>query len=115
MINFKSGDIVEVPFPFIDLPVRKRRPALVLSSEILHREQGLVILAMVTSAERSSWKSDVTLNDWREEGLKAPSVVRWKIVTLEAALILENRGALSTKDRIRVSASFRRSAASFLF
>ena len=86
-----------------------------ISSDILHGEQGLVILAMITSAERSSWKSDVTLNDWREEGLKAPSVIRWKIFTLEAALILENRGALTAKDQERVSASFRRSAASFLF
>jgi mRNA interferase MazF len=104
MMSYSPGDVVEVPFPFVDLPVRKRRPALVLSSKTLADKQGIVVLAMITSAKRAKWESDVALDDWQEAGLGAPSVVRWKIFTLDAALILARRGALSRGDRVRVAA-----------
>jgi mRNA interferase MazF len=62
-------------------------------------------MAMITSAERSSWPNDVLLADWRGAGLRKPSILRWKIFTLDDALILGARGALSPADwsRVRVS------------
>ena len=114
MTSYKPGDVVEVPFPFIDLPVRKRRPALVLSSEVMQREQGVVILAMITSAKRSKWNSDVSLQEWQQAGLKAPSIVRWKIFTLESALIQSRRGSLTSEDKSRVSTSFQKVVGAFL-
>jgi mRNA interferase MazF len=114
MTSYKPGDVVEVPFPFIDLPVRKWRPALVLSSEVMQREQGVVILAMITSAKRNKWNSDVSLQEWQQAGLKAPSIVRWKIFTFESALIQSRRGSLTSEDKSRVSTSFQKVVGAFL-
>ena len=105
-MNFDPGEIVEVPFPFVDLPVRKRRPALVLGND--ERSGATAVLAMITSAKRSRWESDVSLQDWSEAGLNAPSLVRWKIFTLETALIADRRGTLSEADRVAVGRAFKR-------
>ena len=107
MTSFSVGDVVEVPFPFVDVPVRKRRPALVLALPEADGDTEVAILSMITSARRSRWDSDVTLEDWRAAGLRAPSLVRWKIFTLERSLVLNRRGSLSVSDLERVSQQFR--------
>ena len=98
-MNYKFGDVVTVPFPFIDRPVQKLRPALVLSNKPDGEEGRHVLLAMITSAKRSRWKSDVVLHDWRAAGLNAESIVRWKIFTIEAALVQGVRGSLSLNEK----------------
>ncbi|TVQ26848.1 MAG: type II toxin-antitoxin system PemK/MazF family toxin [Spirochaetaceae bacterium] len=108
MTSFKAGEIVEVPFPFVERPVQKLRPALVLSSAELTRDSGVVVLAMITNARRSSWASDVEIVDWREAGLRAPSVVRWKVFSIDGVLIHGRRGVLSAGDRETVSAESHR-------
>ena len=99
MAAFKPGDIVVVPFPFTDRSAVKRRPALVCSSEDFNRNSGHVVLAMVTTAAHSRWPGDVPICDLAPTGLPAPSVVRWKLFTLDAALVLRRAGALSADDR----------------
>jgi mRNA interferase MazF len=98
MMRYKPGEIVLVPFPFIDRPVRKVRPALVLSNTPDVDSDMYCILAMITSAKRSHWKSDVILLDWKAAGLKAESILRWKVFTIEAALVTGKRGTLSERD-----------------
>ena len=84
MAPFRLGDVVVVPFPYTDRSTRQRRPALVLSSDLLTAEHGLVWVLMITSAENRPWSGDVPLN-FAEAGLPAPSVVRTaKIATIEA-------------------------------
>jgi mRNA interferase MazF len=87
---------------------------LVLSSEEFNQEQGIVVLAMITTAKRSRWKSDAPLNDWKEAGLKAPSMVRWKIFSLDSAMVFDRRGSLSQADRELIASSFKQIAAPFL-
>lgn len=103
MMSYEPGTVVEVPFPFIDRPERKRRPALVVGGV-----PEVALLAMITSAKRSSWSSDVTLSDWKRAGLRAPSVVRLKVFSIEPEVILTARGVLSPTDRAAVAASLRR-------
>jgi mRNA interferase MazF len=98
--------VVDVPFPFVDSTRQKIRPALVLSGSAFQKANGALVLAMITSAERSSWKFDSALADWRTEGLKKPGVIRWKIFTLDAALIQALRGHLSDGDRERAKKVF---------
>jgi len=50
MPTFEPWDIVKVPFPYTDRPVRQNRPALVISAEELQAVHGLLWLAMITSA-----------------------------------------------------------------
>lgn len=98
-------DLVVVPLPFTDRESAKRRPALVLSGADFHADTGHLVLAMVTTAARSSWHSDVTVRDWRAAGLPHPSVVRMKIFTLDGRFILRKLGSLTARDRKQATAS----------
>ncbi len=102
MTIYEAGDLVEVPFPFIDSGAVKRRPALVLSSPGFQELTGACVLTMVTSAERSQWGNDVVVEDWRSAGLKKPSLIRFKIFTLDETLILGQRGRLAERDAATV-------------
>ena len=108
MMTYKPGDIVDVPFPFIDTPVKKLRPALVITDSPFQNNAGAVVLMMVTSAERSHWESDIELSDWKSAGLHKASMVRWKIFTLDEQLIVSRRGSLSLKDQQRIKDSFKK-------
>jgi mRNA interferase MazF len=96
------GDVVVVPFPFVDRPITKRRPALVLSRETFNAGNGHSILAMITTAAQTNWPSDVELAALTEAGLDHRSVVRWKLFTVPNDLILRRIGGLAAKDRTAV-------------
>ena len=99
MTIYEPFAVVDVLFPFIDSLRKKSRTALVLSSSEFQKANGSLVLAMITSAERSLWKFDAALVNWRMAGLKKPCVIRWKLFTLDAALIRGLRGHLSDHDR----------------
>ena len=82
---FEPWDIVRVPFPYTDRPVRQRRPALVIVAGELQTAHGLLWLAMITSAEHYGWADDVVISDLGGAGLPAASIVRpAKIATIDA-------------------------------
>jgi mRNA interferase MazF len=82
---FEPWDIVRVPFPYTDRPVRQRRPALVIAAGDLQIAHGLLWLAMIASAEHLGWAGDVVISDLAGAGLPAPSIVRpSKIATIDA-------------------------------
>ena len=84
MATFEPGDLVRVPFPYTDRPVRQRRPALVVAAGDLVERQGLLWVVMVTSATHRRWPGDVEIADHVACGLPAPSIVRpAKIATIE--------------------------------
>ncbi len=105
-MNYKPGEIVVLPFSFMDKPVQKLRLALVLSNNPDGENGNHLVFAMITSAKRSRWESDIILRDWQAAGLKAESIVRWKIFTIEAVIIREKRGALSIHDLEAVRVGF---------
>jgi mRNA interferase MazF len=95
---FKPYSVVVVPFPFTDKDYTKRRPALVISQEEYQKHTHHCILAMITSAKQSQWKSDILIEDIKEAGLPGKSVIRAKLFTLDDRLIVGQIGALSKKD-----------------
>ena len=99
MRTSSPGDVVVVPFPFTDREASKHRPALVCSSEEFNRKTRHVVLAMITTAAHSTWPRDVPIGDLEAAGLPAPSVVRWKLFTLDASFVLRRIGALGKRDR----------------
>ena len=100
---FETWDIVKVPFPYTDRPVRQRRPALVISAGDLQTRHGLLWLVMITSAENRGWAGDATISDLAAAGLPAPSIVRpAKIATIEAR-DAERLGVLPMSDRAPVA------------
>lgn len=94
---FEPLDVVVVPFPFTDRRGTKRRPALIVSSAIFNRTHEQSILAMITSAG-GDWSSDVAIQGWRPAGLNVPCKVRFKLFTLDNALIVRKLGTLSKQD-----------------
>ncbi len=105
---FEPWDIVRVPFPYTDRPIRQRRPALVIGAGELEAEHGLLWLMMITSAENRGWPGDVTISDLVLAGLPSASIVRAaKIATVEAH-DAHRLGALPHADRDTVSGPLRR-------
>lgn len=104
MADFDVWDVVKVPFPYTDRPVRQRRPALVVATADLQRDHGLIWVLMITSAENRAWPGDVGIIDLATTGLPAPSVVRTaKIATIEASEA-ERIGTLAQSEKIQVRA-----------
>ncbi len=99
MPSFEPWDIVKVPFPYTDRPVRQNRPALVIAAGELQAAHGLLWLAMITSAANRGWPGDVAVSDLRDAGLPAPSIVRpAKIATIDPR-DAERLGMLPPGDR----------------
>jgi mRNA interferase MazF len=110
MASFSVWDIVKVPFPYTDRPVRQHRPALVVAADDLETQHGLLWVVMITSAENRGWPDDVSVSDARRSGLPAPSVIRCaKIATIEAR-DAEKLGTLPTLDRRQVGHAIERIA-----
>jgi len=108
MASFKPWDVVKVPFPYTDRPVRQHRPALVVAAGDLAAAHGLLWVLMITSADNRRWTEDVPVSDPKAAGLPAPSVVRCaKIATIEAD-DAERIGILSHADRKEVAGNVSR-------
>jgi|LakMenEpi03Aug12_release.lakeMendotaPanAssembly.Ray.scaffolds.fasta_scaffold00479_63 mRNA interferase MazF len=103
-----SFAVVRVPFPFTDRAVQRRRPALVISSPSFQRSSAHVLLAMITTAKRSSWPLDWPILDLSPTGLNAPCCVRLKLFSLDERLILGRLGQLAGVDRDGVQANLQR-------
>lgn len=97
------GDVVVVPFPFVDAAAEKRRPSVILSRQAFNESNGHSICAMITTATRSNWPSDIIIEDLATAGLKQPCVVRWKLFTLPNEIILRRAGKLGEPDRDNVA------------
>jgi mRNA interferase MazF len=80
---------------------------LVLSNAEFNGRNANSILAMITTAARSSWPSDLAIADLSSAGLPRACVLRWKIFTLPNDLIQRRIGSLSASDRSTVSAMHR--------
>jgi len=105
---FEPWDIVRVPFPYTDRPIRQRRPALVIAADKIEAEHGLLWLMMITSAENRGWPSDIAISDLVLAGLPAASIVRAaKIATVEAR-DAQRLGMLPPADRDAVSLQLKR-------
>jgi mRNA interferase MazF len=100
-------DVAVVPFPFTDAARSKTRPALALSTRAANAASGQTVFAMITTAAGSHWPSDAALSDLPSCGLSHPSVVRFKLFTLDNRLIARRLGALSATDKTAIRRALR--------
>ncbi len=90
----KKGDIILLPFPFIDLSGNKTRPALVLISSILD-----VTVAFITTQIAWQDSNDLLLSANSLNGLKRNSLVRLsKLATIDTELVLGKLGEISESE-----------------
>ncbi len=99
MNHLKFGDIVLLKFPFTEGRTFKRRPALIINENI----DGDVIVCRITS---NIWRTeqDIYIDDWKNSGLKLPSVIRvHKIATLEKGIVETELGSInqSLKEKVK--------------
>ncbi len=98
-MSFDRYVVVRVPFPFTDRNAAKNRPAVVLSDPAaFNTPAGHSVMAMITSQANSPWPLDCTLTDLAAAGLPAPSLVRFKLFTLDHRLVRGKIGKLSPAD-----------------
>ena len=98
-------EVIKVPFPFTDAKTTKVRPALIISSaKHFNAKIGLSVMAMITSmkSDQDLWPADIVIENLQLTGLPAPSIIRFKIFTLDHRLILGRLGRLSEKDQRHV-------------
>jgi mRNA interferase MazF len=94
---YTIGDVVLVPFPYTDLSNYQVRPAVVVSAESFNASNRDVTVAMITSQPRLG-PTDWGLRDWIDAGLRLPSWVRSRFITLDQRLIRFSPGRLSRRD-----------------
>ncbi|WP_313657041.1 type II toxin-antitoxin system PemK/MazF family toxin [Planktothrix agardhii] len=111
-MTFNGGDVVTVDFPGVK--GIKRRPAVVLSSEIYHQNRPDVIVGLITSQTDVLGVTDYLLQDWQAAGLRVASVFRCFIVTLPPSANLVRIGHLSERDWQGVCACVNLSFASLI-
>ncbi len=98
-----------VPFPFTDRAATKKRPALIISdASSFNQSTQKSIMAMITTASHSPWALDVPIVDLASAGLKAKSIVRMKLFTLDDALVIRKIGKLAREDCNNVRKSLQR-------
>jgi mRNA interferase MazF len=95
-VIFNSGDIVTVDFPGVT--GIKRRPAVILSSNIYNTTRPDVIIGLITTQTIRLGATDYILQDWSAAGLRIASVFRCFIVTLPQSANLVSIGHLSDLD-----------------
>ena len=91
--------VVAVPFPFMERPAVKRRPALVVSTHAFNAANDHTVMAMITAAGLDRWPSDYSLLKPGEAGLNHACYVRWKTFTLPNSMIVKKIGELADEDR----------------
>lgn len=97
------GSVVLLPFPFAELTATKVRPAVVVSSDLYHREEpDLLVVPITSNIQAHGGRLDTRLENWREAGLKAPSVVKSCLATLSPDLIRNQIGQLHSSDLARL-------------
>lgn len=108
-MGFERFAVVRVPFPFTDRAATKNRPALVLSdAAAFNTPAGHSVMAMITSAANAPWPLDCQIGDLAAAGLPAPSLVRFKLFTLDHRLMRGQLGRLATTDAANVAAALHR-------
>jgi len=101
-------DVVRVPFPYTDRPVRQHRPALVIAAPASNGRPGLLWVLMITSAANRGWLGDVMISDSIPAGLPVSSLVRTaKVATIEGR-DAQKVGRLPNEDSVAVAAQLRR-------
>ena len=99
MTSSRFADVVLVPFPFTDQSSSKKRPAVVVSSDVFHREHNAVIVMAISSQSRPTSETEATLHHWQRAGLLNPSVIKPVITTIASSLIIKKLGHLADDDR----------------
>jgi mRNA interferase MazF len=112
---YRRGRVVVVEVAFSDFSATKKRPAVIVSAESVHRRLSDVIVCPISS--RSHYvdhpgPGDQPLRHWKSAGLRYPSAVRAsKVLAVDKTIVGRTLGRLSADDLRRVGETLRRTLA----
>lgn len=99
MTTYKFADVLLVPFPFTNQESSKKRPAIVVSSDIYNQQKPDIILIAVTSQVGTDLKlGEMIVSDWLTAGLLKPSIIKPVVATIENDLVYRKLGQLQSQD-----------------
>ena len=99
MTAYEPGEVILVPYPFGERAGGRKRPALVVSSLEHNKETGELIVAQITSRVSAPPRAgDYHIEEWRKASLPRPALVRARLATIQASLVLRKLGRLSEPD-----------------
>ena len=99
MITYKFGDVILVPFPFTDQSTSKKRPAIVISSDLYNQcKPDLILIAVTSQVNKNLELGEVLINDWYPAGLLKLSAIKPVITTVEQNLVIKILGKLESSD-----------------
>ena len=110
--RFRRGDVVYVPFHFVDKDARIVRPAVIVSSSAYHESRNDVVIVGITSnIQRSGFVGQFEVNDLASAGLEVRSAVTGVVMTVRTNQIARQIGSFATTDlaalRSSIEAIFR--------
>lgn len=102
MKKLSFGEIVLLKFPFTDRRNYKKRPALIL----LDTDDGDIIVCRITSKLYDT-EFDFEVENWKECGLRLPSVIRLhKIASLEKNIVEQTIGTIKKNMKQKLKDKF---------
>jgi len=105
----RPGDVVVALLP--GAQVTKVRPAVVVSTELYHRERpDLVVGVLTTQVPQTPSLTDYILLDWQLAGLRAASCFRLYLITVQRTEV-SVIGRLSSRDWAQVQVRLARGLA----
>lgn len=92
-----SGDVVVLDFPGVT--GTKRRPVVIVSSPVYHKERPDIIVGLITSQTSTAVAAtDYLLQDWASANLRRASAFRSFLTTIPRFAITAHIGQLSPSD-----------------
>ncbi|MBF2058015.1 MAG: type II toxin-antitoxin system PemK/MazF family toxin [Cyanobacterium sp. T60_A2020_053] len=99
MMIYNFGNILLLPFPFTDQSTTKKRPAVVISSDIYNQQKPDIIIIAVTSKTNTPLtEGELSIIKFREAGLLKPSIIKPVVTTIDKNLVIKKLGDLQIED-----------------
>ena len=116
MTDYKRGDIVLLPFPYVqNYKKGKTRPALVIQNDIANEHSNNLIVTLISSAIPSKIYPMHFMIDIRKEknsGLSATSIVKTEIIiTVPKKAVIKKLGSLSQTAMLSINECIKKSLA----
>lgn len=97
-MTYKPWDIILIPFPISDPYTKKKRPALVVSTETFNSGQDIVLLFLTSNLKSEPKIDDHFISNWQGAGLPKPTICRMKFATIDKSLIIKRLGQMQRAD-----------------
>lgn len=106
MTVYKAGDIVLLKFPFSDQTTTKKRPAVIISSDVYHDfYEDIIVMAITSQIYNLNQPGKKIINNWKQSGLLKESAIKAAVSTIEKNLVIKKIGQLMGEDVVALKES----------